>query len=74
MVAPETEETIVAKPVEKPVSEPVATPAPKKAIANPNVLKDTTLKFDQVKKELDSKNKTWEELMEQVEELEAKLK
>ena len=41
---------------------------------NVSSLTDFTLKFEKTKKELDAKNETWEQLMEQVETLENQLK
>jgi ATP-binding cassette, subfamily F, member 3 len=45
-----------------------------KIYGNVSLLQDTTLKFEQVKKELEANNDRWEEIMEEVERLEQKLK
>ena len=45
-----------------------------KVYGNISTLQDTTLKFEQVKKELDRKNDRWEEIMEEAERIEHMLK
>jgi ATP-binding cassette subfamily F protein 3 len=45
-----------------------------KVYGNMNLLQDTTLKFEQVKKELGQKNDRWEQVMEEAERIEQKLK
>ena len=45
-----------------------------KVYSNVSSLKDTTLKFEAVKKALDEKNNQWESVMESIEKLESKIK
>ncbi|EJF08025.1 ABC transporter C-terminal domain-containing protein [Pontibacter sp. BAB1700] len=44
-----------------------------KVYGNPNVLQETSQKFESVQKELDAVNQKWESLMLEAEELEAQL-